>query len=58
VPLFADAMREFLDRWHADHASARNTTHRTETSSKALLRFFTGKRLDQITVEDVERFKD
>jgi len=51
-------MREFLDRWHADHASARNTTHRTETSSKALLRFFTGKRLDQITVEDVERFKD
>lgn len=58
VPMFKEAMKEFLDRSQIDHAGKRNTMRRTETSSKALLRFFGGKRLDAITVEDVERFKD
>jgi integrase len=58
VPIFEDAMREFLDRARIDHASKRNTARRVETSSKALLRYFAGKRLDAIAVEDVEKFKD
>ncbi|HJR06630.1 MAG TPA: tyrosine-type recombinase/integrase [Pyrinomonadaceae bacterium] len=58
VPMFKEAIREFLDRSQIDHAGKRNTMRRTETSSKALLRFFDGKRLDAITVEEVEKFKD
>lgn len=57
VPAFDAGMRDFLDRWHADHPS-RNTTRRTETSSKALLRYFGKRPIDTITVDDVERFKD
>ncbi|HEX8337496.1 MAG TPA: hypothetical protein VF621_12250 [Pyrinomonadaceae bacterium] len=58
VPMFKEAMAEFLDRSRIDHASKRNTTRRAEASSKALLRYFEGKRLDQIAAEDVQRFKD
>lgn len=58
VPAFDAAMKEFLDRWHADHASSRNTTRRAETSSKALLKHFGRRPIDTIAVDDVERFKD
>jgi integrase len=51
-------MREFLDRSKADHADKPNTHQRAETSSKALLRYFEDKPLDQIATEDVESFKD
>jgi len=58
VPLFKAAMKEFLARSLADHGGKPNTHHRAETSSKALLRYFGDKPLDQITVDDAERFKD
>jgi len=57
VPSFKLAMKEYLARVIADHGKP-NTHHRAETSSKALLRYFGDKRLDQISVADVERFKD
>jgi integrase len=58
VPLFKAAMKEFLARSLADHGGKPNTHHRAKTSSKALLRCFGDKGLDQITVDEVERFKD
>lgn len=58
VPFFKDAMREFLDRTQIDHANKPNTVRRYETNSKALLRYFEDKPIDQITVDDVESFKD
>jgi integrase len=58
VPYFRKAMEEFLARSKADHADKPNTQHRAVTSSKALLSFFGDKPLDQITPDDVEKFKD
>lgn len=58
VPTFRDAMKEFLARSLADHADKPNTQLRAVTSSKALLRYFEDKPLDQIMPDDVERFKD
>src|ERR1044071_7577942 len=58
VPSFRDAMEEFLARSLADHADKPNTHQRAITSSKALLRFFEDRPLDQITPDDVEKFKD
>src|SRR5688572_17410102 len=58
IPCLQAAMKEYLARFTADHGGKPNTRHRAVTSSKALLRYFNDKRLDQITVDDVERFKD
>ena len=58
VPNFKDAMAEFLARSLADHADKPNTQLRAITSSKALLRYFDERPLDQITPDDVEAFKD
>jgi hypothetical protein len=58
VPLFNAAVDEFLARSLADHGGKPNTHLRAQTSSKAPLRYFENKRLDQITVDDIERFKD
>jgi integrase len=58
VPSFKAAIREFLDRSQIDHADKPNTHRRYETTSKALLRYFEDKQLDQIGVDDVENFKD
>ncbi len=57
APIFSAAMKEFL-AWSAHEHSAHPATHkRYETSSKALLKFFGDSQLDQITPEDVEKFK-
>jgi integrase len=58
IPCFKEAMREYLDRSLVDHADKPNTHRSNETTSKALLRYFNDKPLDQITVEEVEKFKD
>lgn len=58
VPTFDAAMHEYLDRSRVDNAGKRNTVRRAETSSKALLRYFGNRKLDMITVDDIERFKD
>ena len=57
VPLFPDAMRDFLTWSETEHACHARTHLRYKTSSSALLRHFKGHRLDAITAEDVERFK-
>jgi integrase len=56
VPPFDEAAREFLDRARLDGGGKRNTVRRSETSSKALLRYFGKRPLDQIGVEGVEGF--
>lgn len=58
VPLFKEAVEMFLDRSRADHEGKHHTVRRAEVASKPLLRFFRDKPLDQISVGDVERYKD
>ncbi len=57
APFFSAAMKEFLLWCKTEHAAKPATTRRYETSSKALLNFFGEKPLDQITPDDVEKFK-
>lgn len=58
IPGFKEAMSEFLKFAECENQSGKNTVRRATTSSKALLRFFENRQLDQITVEDVEKFKE
>jgi integrase len=57
VPGFRDAAAEFLDWCITEHAANTATTRRYETSSKPLLKFFGDKQLDEISPDDVERYK-
>lgn len=57
VPVFSQAMKDFLAWSKHEHAAKPNTHQRHETSSKALLRFFGDTPLDRITKDDVEKFK-
>jgi integrase len=57
VPCFKEAVAEFLKWNHQEHSTKRNTSRRAETASKALLAFFGDRSIDQISIEDVERFK-
>lgn len=57
APLFSAAMKDFLAWSKHEHAAHPNTHKRYETSSKPLLKFFGDASLDQITPDDVEKFK-
>jgi integrase len=57
APLFSAAMKDFLAWSQHEHAAHPNTHKRYETSSKPLLKFFGDTPLDQITPDDVEKFK-
>lgn len=57
VPRFSEAMKDFLAWSEHEHAAKPATHRRYEVSSKALLRFFGDKPLDQIKPEHVEQFK-
>ena len=50
-------MKEFLAWSVLEHAAHPATHRRYETASKALLKFFGDTPLDQITPDDVEKFK-
>jgi integrase len=58
VPNFKEAVELFLERSRADHEGKHHTVRRAEVASKPLLRFFRDKPLDQISVGDIERYKD
>lgn len=58
IPRFNEALLEFLELAHHNHTSAKNTQRRAATASKALIRFFENCPLDQITVAQVERYKN
>src|SRR5262245_29534705 len=55
-PAFKDAMKRFLK--HVEEQNAGRTHTRYEESSKPLIKAFGGRKLHQITPDDVERFKD
>jgi len=57
VPTFAAALQDFLMWSEHEHAACPATYRRYVTSSKALKRYFRDVRLDQITPDDVERYK-
>ena len=57
VPTFKPAMKEFLSWSEQEHKAHPRTYERYKVSSNALLRFFKDKKLDQITPEDIEKFK-
>jgi integrase len=57
VPQFRVAMEEFLNWSKHEHVEHPRTHQRYRTSSKALLKFFGPKQLNDISTEDVERFK-
>ncbi len=57
VPLFKEALIIFLEWSKTEHLSKPNTLRRIETACKPLLKFFDNKKLDQISVSDVEDFK-
>jgi integrase len=57
VPLFQAAMKDFL-AWSEHEHSAKPSTHRRyEVSSKPLKLYFRDTRIDEITPEDVEKYK-
>lgn len=57
VPSFSKAMKEFLAWSEQEHKAHPRTHHRYETSAVALKRYYKDSQLDQITPEDVEKFK-
>jgi integrase len=57
VPTYNAAMKEFLLWCQTEHAARPATTRRYATSSKALIEYFGDKSLDQITPDDVQKFK-
>jgi integrase len=57
VPLFEQAMKEFLAWSEISHAAHPNTHKRYVISSQPLKRHFRNVRLNHITVEMVERYK-
>jgi integrase len=57
IPTLTAAMNEFLNWSRTEHAAKPATTRRYEISSKALLNYFGEKMLDQISSDDVEKFK-
>lgn len=57
VPGFESAVADFLEWSALEHAAKPATTLRYKTSSRALIAFFGDVAIDQITVEDVEKFK-
>jgi integrase len=57
IPIFSEAMRNFLAWSKQEHESHPRTHRRYVTSSIALQRHFGSFRLDAITPETVERFK-
>ena len=58
APKFKAAMKSFLDWSEQEHKLTPNTADRYKYSSAALLRFFGDIRIDRITPEDAERFKN
>jgi site-specific recombinase XerD len=57
IPLFRDALRTFPEWSKGEHMAKPNKYRRIETAIKAVVRFFENKKLDQISVQDVEDFK-
>lgn len=57
VPTLKEPMSEFLEWSKTEHATKLATTRRYETSSKPLLLYYGDKTLDEITSDDVEKYK-
>jgi len=57
IPGFAEAMKSFLEWSKIEHAAKHATWKRYVTSSKPLLERFKDVALDQITAEEVEKYK-
>lgn len=57
VPTIKEAVKEFLQWSNTEHATKTATTKRYETSSKPLLQYFGDKKIDEITSDDVEKYK-
>jgi integrase len=57
VPTFKDALNEYLNWSKMEHSSKSATTRRYETSGKPLLQYFGETKLDDITPDDVEKYK-
>jgi integrase len=58
TPLFKDAMARFLTAVRQDHAEHPNTALRYEASSKPLIAAFGAKKLQAITPDDIEKYKN
>ena len=57
VPTLPEAIEEYLDWSLTEHASKNATTRHYRTASKPLILFFANKKLDEITSDDVEKYK-
>jgi integrase len=57
MPRFKEALKEFLEWSEVEHMAKLNTLRRIQTAMKPILAFFEYKRLDQISVPDVEDYK-
>ncbi len=57
VPTLPEAIEEYLEWSLTEHASKTATTHRYKTASIPLLLFFGNKKLDDITPDDIEKYK-
>ena len=57
IPTLTDAVKQFLEWSKTEHATKLSTARRYEVASKPLLRFFGNKYLDDISSDDVEKYK-
>jgi NAD-dependent DNA ligase len=57
VPTFKDALNEYLNWSKMEHATKTATTRRYETSGKPLLQYFGETTLEEITPDEVEKYK-
>jgi len=57
VPTLKDAVKQFLEWSVTEHASKQSTANRYKVASKPLLQFFGNKPLDEISPDDVEKYK-
>jgi len=58
APAFSEAVAEFLNWTRIEHRTKPNTIRSYDSTSKALVKFFGDKPLDQIEPANVEKFKE
>lgn len=57
IPILTDAVKQFLEWTKTEHAAKLSTANRYAVASKPLLLFFGNRPIDEISSDDVEKYK-
>ncbi len=57
IPTLTDAVKQFLEWALTEHATKQSTASRYKVASKPLIQFFGNKPIDEISSDDVEKYK-